>query len=244
MGEVIPREQAEIERLARADGVVKPVEADAERRRADLFDEGHGRLEIVRKARPGIEFEREFHAGVGGPLRRLGQAHRQPAEVLRREWSKRIAGDHEHGDAEVAEDGQPRFKMLPVLEPGLTLAGEQAALKAGRHRGDPVPLEPLLQGRDAVPLQKPLGVPQPEIDRLAVARRIVLENRLERRVERTDCGNGGDHRSLSHRSSTTSASGTRVCTSESRSRRVTVLSDSVWPSIVRHQGVPASSCLA
>ncbi len=41
---------------------------------------------------------------------------------------------------------------------------------------------------------------------------------------------------------TTSSIGNRTCSSESRSRRVTVLSSStVWPSMVTHQGVPISS---
>jgi hypothetical protein len=43
-------------------------------------------------------------------------------------------------------------------------------------------------------------------------------------------------------SSTISFTGTRTCSSESRSRRVTALSWAVSASMVMHQGVPISSC--
>ena len=247
MGEVFLRQQPEIERLARPHAELEPVEAEPEGRRADLLHHRHGRLQVVGEARPRVKLERQPHSRIGRPPGRVDEAHRQPAKILRSQRPEGIARDHEHRDAEIPTEREPRLEMRPVFPAGVALAGQQAALEACRHRRNTVPGEPVLQGGDVMLLQKRIGVSQPEVDRVDVAGGIILQHRAERRLEAADGGDRrlhGRHARRSRSISTTSPTGTRVCTSVSRSRSVTVLSVSVWPSIVRHQGVPASSCRA
>ena len=247
MGKVFLREQPEIEGLARPHAELEPVEAQPEGRRADLLHHRHGRLQVVGEARLRVKLERQPHARISRPPGRVGETHRQPAKILRPERPEGVARDHEHRDAEIPTEREPRLEMRPVFPAGVALAGQQAALETRRHRRDAVAGQPVLQGGDIVLLQKRVGVAQPEVDRVDVASSIILEHRAERRLEAADGGDRrlhGRHARRSRSMSTTSPTGTRVCTSVSRSRSVTVLSVSVWPSIVRHQGVPASSCRA
>ena len=76
--------------------------------------------------------------------------------------------------------------MLPVFTPGISLAGEQATLKTGSHRGDAVGLEEPLQIAGAVGLEIGLRMAEPEVNGVAVAGGVVLENRLDAAVERAD----------------------------------------------------------
>ena len=154
----------------------------------DILDEGHGRLQVVGKAGPGVEFEGQPHARVGRPRGRLRQAHREPGEVLRRKRSECVARDDEHGDGEFAEQPETAFEMRPVLAPGIALAGEQAALEAGRDGRDATGLEQPLQVTRAVALEIGFGVAEPEVDGITVAGRVVVENRLEAAIERADGG--------------------------------------------------------
>ena len=78
--------------------------------------------------------------------------------------------------------------MRPVLAPGIALAGEQAALEAGRDGRDATGLEQPLQVTRAVALEIGFGVAEPEVDGIAMAGRVVVENRLEAAIERADGG--------------------------------------------------------
>jgi len=241
VGQVLPRQEPEVKRLTRADRPLKPVEADAQARAADVLDQSHGRLEVVGKARPGVELEGQLQACIRGPLGRLGEAQREAAQVLGRERPEGVARDHEHRDGKLAAQGQPSLEGLPVLGPGLPLAGQEAALEARRQGRDSVAGEGVLEGGDRPLLEKRIGLAEPEIDRIDVAGGVILEHRLERGLKAADRPQRRSHASRSRSRSTTSSSGTRSWTSESRSRTVTVWLVSDSPSIVRHQGVPASS---
>ena len=223
---------------------MKPVETEAERRQAHVFHQGQGRLEVVGETRPGVKLEGEANIGIRGPLGRLDQTRREPPEVLRRKLAERVAGNDQHRNPHVAAEPQPALEGLPVLRPCLPLAREQASLKAGRHRRDTVAAERLAKLGDRPLGEKGIGMAEPEIHRIDMAGGVVFEDRLQGTLETRNGGERRPHTSRSRRRSTTSPMGNRYCTSESRSRSVTVWSASVWPSMVRHQGVPASSCRA
>ena len=256
MKQVGGREEAEIGFLARPHREVVPVEAQAEGRMPHLVDERHRRLEIVGEACPGIELQRQLHARLRRQPGGRGEVCRHGVQVGRRERREGIASDDEDRDEKPVAEFEPVPEEGPVGFARRAVGSHKPSLIARGDDLDPRRSDEIPQRFRGTGLEDALGVAKPQIDGVAVAGGVVGEDRGQLAIQRTDGADGGGrcgqqlgiegcgHRSLSRSMSTTSATATRSCVSESRSRRVTVPSVSVRPSIVRHHGVPASSCRA
>ena len=137
MEEVGGSEEAEVGFLARPHREVVPVEAEAEGRMPHLVDKGHGRLEVVGEARPGIELQRQLHPRLSRHAGGRGEVCRHGAKVSRREWRECIAGDDEDRDEKPLAELEPVPEELPVGFSRRAVGGQQPPLIARCHHLHP-----------------------------------------------------------------------------------------------------------